>query len=722
MSYLNDFQKDIENHDFPSLKTLWEEYCTCDEVDPIELKNILTAIKKSSLAEPFGKIVEWIIPLWKLVDDEKLSLKIIKLIYDLETTNSPELAQLALKILKEKYLNHEFFNEKIRLIGLRKKSNFQGAITNYELLTHMNKGKFVYHTGGWGVGEIVELSLVREQLVIEFENILGRKDLSFENAFTYLVPLPSDHFLARRFGDPDQLEDEARKDPIKVLHILLRDLGPKTASEIKDELCELVIPQSDWTKWWQSARAKAKKDTLIETPQSLKDPFFLRSAELSHQDRLIKLLEEESDISKICHTIHTFNRDFPEALADERASKSVKEILVKYLALDNLTIAEKIQLLLLYTDLFPATEPLQETVDIILNLDNVSTVINDLEITALKKRLLTIIRENTPEWQDIFIDIIFKVQLSQLKDYIFRELYQAGHYQALDKKLQALLENPIDHPRSYIWYFQKLIKDQEIPYGDEDGRRMFLENTLLLLNHVEQIPEYRDLAKKIYSLLTDKRFLIVRTIIEGASVAYLQEFLLLVTKCISLSNHDKKIMHSLAEVANPEIISIKKKEAPSKTERQAEILWTTQEGFNKTKERLEQISTVETVENAQEIEAARALGDLRENAEYKFALEKRARLQAELGTLSQQLNKARIITPDDISTKVIGIGNIVTLESDQGDKQTYTILGPWEADVEQNILSYQSRLAQTMIDKKLGDKVSFQDKLYKIVDIKSYLA
>ena len=47
----------------------------------------------------------------------------------------------------------------------------------------MEKGKFVYHTSGWGTGEIMEISPVREQVAIEFENVLGIKHISFDNAF-----------------------------------------------------------------------------------------------------------------------------------------------------------------------------------------------------------------------------------------------------------------------------------------------------------------------------------------------------------------------------------------------------------------------------------------------------------------------------------------------------------------------------------------------------------
>lgn len=45
MSYLDQFQKHLRNHDYPSFLTLWEEYCMGDEIDGEELKRTLTSVK-----------------------------------------------------------------------------------------------------------------------------------------------------------------------------------------------------------------------------------------------------------------------------------------------------------------------------------------------------------------------------------------------------------------------------------------------------------------------------------------------------------------------------------------------------------------------------------------------------------------------------------------------------------------------------------------------------
>ena len=97
--------------------------------------------------------------------------------------------------------------------GVGGKEQLQGALSHYELLSHMAKGNFVFHTGGWGVGEIMDVSMIRQQLSVEFEYVPGKKDISFANAFNTLIPIPDDHFLALRFGNPDLLEKNAKENP-----------------------------------------------------------------------------------------------------------------------------------------------------------------------------------------------------------------------------------------------------------------------------------------------------------------------------------------------------------------------------------------------------------------------------------------------------------------------------------------------------------------------------
>ncbi|MEK7339177.1 MAG: GreA/GreB family elongation factor, partial [Verrucomicrobiota bacterium] len=212
------------------------------------------------------------------------------------------------------------------------------------------------------------------------------------------------------------------------------------------------------------------------------------------------------------------------------------------------------------------------------------------------------------------------------------------------------------------------------------------------------------------------RFAIVRQIMQESSIEDVKEFLLLATKCHSLSDHDQKIFVSLAEVAYPQLAKLHKKEPQEDL-----TIWTTQEGYQKLQQRIQQIATVETVENAKEIEIARAHGDLRENAEFKAALERRDRLQSELKTLSEQMHRARVLSKEDISTQEVGVGAIIDCKNTHGEKISYTILGPWDADPEKNVLSFQSKLASTINGLSVGESFQFQEETFTIEAIHSYL-
>lgn len=719
MSYLKDFLTQIHNKDFHKFLILWEEYCTSDSVEAEEFSQLLMAIKSSDMAKHFGQIVETALPLWKTIQDEKESYNIIRLLIDLQTSNSQVLWDVVTETLQKAHGQDPKFNDRLRLAGLRDKDNFKGAISKYDLLAHMVKGNMVFHTGGWGTGEIVDISLVREHMVIEFENVSGRKDLSFANAFKTLLPLPSTHFLARRFADPDQLEKEGREDPVGLIKLLLHDIGPKNAGEIKEELCELVIPESDWTKWWQGTRAKIKKDPMIETPDTLKDPFYLRKAELSPEEQLKTIMHDRHDARETVQTVYNFVRDKPSALKNATSKEALQNKLLKLLEDKNLKEEQTLQIYLLLEQFFGYSSSEEKIAKIIQGHDQIENLILNIDIVAFKKRALVLVKELRKDWPDIFLKLFFIVPQAQLRDYILKELNRAEYKAKLEEKLRELLHRPAIAPELFVWYFQKLIGEKDpIPYHSKEGREVFFEAFFILIHAIEGRPEYRDLLKKMYGLLSEKRYELIRNMIKGTSLEYVKEFLLLASKCQTFTTHDMKILRSLAEVVHPSLAPLKGQKVDDD---QKEEIWTTEEGYFKIQERIKQIGTVDVVENAREIEAARALGDLRENSEFKFAQERRARLQSELKSLSDQLNRARIITPDDIHANEVGIGNVIDVLDQKGITIRYTILGPWDADPEKNILSFNSKLAQAMFGKKKGENFNFKDEAYKVVAIDSFL-
>lgn len=719
MGYLKEFLTQINNRDFHKFLVLWEEYCTSETVETEEFSQLLKAIKASTMAKHFGQITETALPLWRTIQNPTESYDILRLLIDLQTTNSPILAEVMNEALEKTHGHKSKFIEHCRLAGLRNKEQFQGAISKYDLIAHMVKNNVVFHTGGWGTGEIMEVSFVREHLTIEFENVAGKKDLSFANAFKTLLPLSADHFLARRFANPDLLEKEGRENPVKLIKLLLHDMGPKNAAEIKDELCELVIPEKEWAKWWQGTRAKIKKDSIIDTPDSIRDPFYLRKAELSDEQRLKQALHNKTEANQIIQTTYSFVRDTPGALKNLETKDSLQTQLLKLLDLPQLSEDQKLQIHLLLEQFFNYGVLNSSLIDLIQCHEHIENIIQAMDIVAFKKRALLFIKKHRSDWVEVFMRALFIFPQTQLRDYLLKELNQPSYYLSLEKKLKELLDQPSRSPDVFVWYFQKLMhpNEEKIPFNTVKGKWEFFESFFILLCMLENQISYRELVKKMYSLLLTNRYALVRQMLQEASLEETKEFLLLASKCQTLTDLDMKILRSLTEVTYPEL-ALPKNSKDSKDN--PEEIWSTEASYLKTQDRIRQIGTIEMVENAREIEAARALGDLRENSEFKFAQERRARLQSELKSLSDQLGRARIITCEDVHPFEVGIGSVVEILNEQGEISCYTILGSWDANPEKNVLSLSSKLAQAMVGKKQGEQLNFRNEVFTVKSLGSF--
>lgn len=723
MGYLKEFLTHINRRDFQKFVVLWEEYCASDEVDVDELLQLLRAIQASPCAVSFGAIVETAIPLWRHISDEQASYEVLKLLVDLQTANSPLLKELILDTLKRVHGDDPRFEERLKLIGIRNKEQYQGALSKYDLLAHMAKGRIVFHAGGWGTGEIIDISFVREHVVIEFE-YGGRKDLSFTNAFKTLVPLPSSHFLARRFSDADQLEKEGKEDPVGLIRLLLRDLGPQTAAEIKHELCDLVIPEQDWGKWWQNARGKLRKDTMIQTPDSIKDYFYLRKAELLPEARLQEAIRGQTDLAPVVLALYNALRDTPAILKNVSLKQTLHAHLSLIMANSDASDAAQLQAYLLKEQFFGDEEARQKVIQVVNATEHIDSLIQGIDIIALKKRALIIVKEQRADWRLIFLNLLSLLSHNQLRDYLLVELNSdsQGHH-LLVNRLQELVSRPTRHPELFVWYFQQLVEanqktNSSLPFQGKEGIQHFFQSFFLLLHALESQPDQRDLIKKMYGMLTASRYALVRKLLQDTDLEEAQEILLLASKCHTLSDHDRKILRSLAEVVHPSLAPPKQRKGESAEE---EGVWITEEGYLQLQDKIRQIGTIEMIENAREIEAARALGDLRENSEFKFALERKARLQLDLTKLSSQLARARILYPQDVPAHEVGIGSVVRVSDTQGKEALYKILGPWEAaNWEQDILSFNSKLAQAMMGKKVGERFDFREKEFRILQVDSY--
>lgn len=135
----------------------------------------------------------------------------------------------------------------------------------------------------------------------------------------------------------------------------------------------------------------------------------------------------------------------------------------------------------------------------------------------------------------------------------------------------------------------------------------------------------------------------------------------------------------------------------------------TKAGKEKLELELEQLKTVKRKEVVERIKIARSFGDLSENSEYDSAKDEQAFVEGRITTLENMIRNAKIIEESDLASDIVSLGKSVTfIELPDGEEETYTIVGSAEADPFEGKISNDSPIAQSLMDKKVGDKVTVQ--------------
>lgn len=153
-----------------------------------------------------------------------------------------------------------------------------------------------------------------------------------------------------------------------------------------------------------------------------------------------------------------------------------------------------------------------------------------------------------------------------------------------------------------------------------------------------------------------------------------------------------------------------------------ETQYLTREKFDELTKEVEHLKTVRRKEVAEQLEYAKRLGDLSENAEYHQAREEQALVEDRIMRLENLLKSATIATIGNHGGTVT-VGSTVRLQRDGDNKSyIYIIVGSEEADTSQGKVSNMSPIGSALLGKKLGDHVTVSTPKgpvkYEVIDIK----
>lgn len=146
----------------------------------------------------------------------------------------------------------------------------------------------------------------------------------------------------------------------------------------------------------------------------------------------------------------------------------------------------------------------------------------------------------------------------------------------------------------------------------------------------------------------------------------------------------------------------------------------TKEKFEELQKELETLKFTKRKEIADELEFAKSLGDLSENAEYHEAREAQAALEDRISQLESILASAEIVAVHHSNSVEIG-SKVVVKKAGDDTKRTFTIVGSEEIDTASGKVSFKSPIGQSLLGKKKGEefivKTPVGDVTYNVVSI-----
>ncbi len=135
----------------------------------------------------------------------------------------------------------------------------------------------------------------------------------------------------------------------------------------------------------------------------------------------------------------------------------------------------------------------------------------------------------------------------------------------------------------------------------------------------------------------------------------------------------------------------------------------TREGYDKLTEELVYLKTKKRREVANQLEFARSLGDLRENAEYETAKEAKHQLEIRIGELEGKLGSAQIVDPRDLPEGKAFLGARLELKNlATGKNISYMLVAQDEADLATGKISVTSPIGKGLLGKEINDIVEIQ--------------
>jgi transcription elongation GreA/GreB family factor/imidazoleglycerol phosphate dehydratase HisB len=596
-----------------------------------------------------------------------------------------------------------------------------------EALKKLGAGTYCIHRS-WGFGKVASFDAIMAKFQIDFK---GRPGHSMEARYAAesLEILPAEHILVQKAANLDTVKRLAVEQPVQLMRVVLASYGGQTTADaIAVALSPEVVATADWKKWWDSAKRAMKKDPHFGIPAKKTEPFVLRDKPQRPEEEMLRAFASAASLKQKLQAAEQLLRiadhltDVPavfgpviRALSDDIKSVPRRDPTA---TLEAIWVRDELAGLCGHQT--PHT--VEQIHEVIRSVRHLGELLQSLP-SAKQKRLLPHLRTAYPDtWHDTLRQILLSADAKLAGD-VIEFLIVEGQADAVRVFLDRAVREQTATSDLLLWICrsrnQQSLAETVMPLLNvrlaaailqaiqRDQTEVARKKNLLLEHLIGDHALLGDLLRE--SDIEDVRD-IARKLLLHPAVGEMDRRSLL-ARIIKVHPPIQALLTSGAEVR----------------QQTTTVSW---ESLEQRKAEYDELIAKRIPANTRDIAIARSYGDLRENFEFKAAKEMQKVLMARKGELELMLTNSRGTDFADAKTDAAGIGAVVTLADLTENKSVrYAILGAWDSDVERGIISYQTTLAQALLNKKAGEEADFEigghrhhvrvEKIERYVDLKS---
>jgi transcription elongation GreA/GreB family factor len=579
------------------------------------------------------------------------------------------------------------------------------SIRRLRVLVSLEKGTLCQENT-WGFGVVQRVDDFYEKVTIDFES-KPRHEMALSYAGEKLEILSPDHLLVRLHTDRDAVLALAESDAGGLVRLVLSSFGPMSVDGVQERLVGSVLDEKEWKGFWAKARKELKADPLVYLPPKRSEPLQLLESADDHLDDQFTALEALRVPEQILKKVDEL--ETAKLLAE--ASAPHLAIVADRLAFAVWGAGEK-EPVLMARALLTA-----ERLDLCKGWkDHGSRSVDPVDMyrrLAKPDLLLAVLTQLPARMVSAFLDRVFELHsellllnlpdlLTQLPVSVLPEVVKrldaSGNADVVRDTLAQCLANKKAGPAVVYW----LLKEPR-----DSGWRVGMDETELLWQGLDVLarPAAGDMLRAqhlVRALFEDSAWLENELALLRAEQR--EVFLL---KFIQAPGWDESARRSVIAIvvkAYPELAAVMQRGAADekKSVRKRMTSW---RSYRERQEQFRKLMEVEIPENAREIAVARSYGDLRENAEYKYAKEHQRILYLRRDETEQDLERVQGTDFVGFASDCAGMGTVVTVKRPGGQVDRYCILGEWDRDEKLGIISSLSQLAKSLEGHTSGDDV-----------------